>query len=213
MQDLLTPQKALIFRITHRANLPWVLGNGLHCASSQQRDPACVSIGNPDLIGKRTHRLVPAGPGGTLSDYVPFYFTPRSPMLLNIKTGYNGIRQRRNDEIVVFVTSVPKLMQNNIPFVFTDRHAYLATARFFSDPVDLKNIDWPILQNSDFKRDNNDLGKMERYQAEALVHGSVPPSALLGVACYNEAAKAEINGMLSGGPLDGKAFSQPRWYF
>ena len=137
MQDLLTPQKALIFRITHRANLPWVLGNGLHCASSQQRDPAFVSIGNPDLIGKRTHRLVPAGPGGTLSDYVPFYFTPRSPMLLNIKTGYNGIRQRRNDEIVVFVTYVPKLMQNNIPFVFTDRHAYLATARFFSDPVDL----------------------------------------------------------------------------
>ena len=89
----LTAERAFIFRIVHRNNLPWILANGLHCRSSLVIDPHYVDIGNPDLIGKRNARAVPIAPGGTLSNYVPFYFTPRSPMLLNIKTGYNGVRQ------------------------------------------------------------------------------------------------------------------------
>lgn len=87
----LSPEKALIFRITHIANVPWILENGLYCRSAAEQDPRFVEIGNPDLIDKRKHRVVPAPPGGTLSDYVPFYFTPYSPMLYNIKTGWRGI--------------------------------------------------------------------------------------------------------------------------
>jgi hypothetical protein len=34
MLKALTPEKALIFRIVHRDNLPWILGDGLHCQSS-----------------------------------------------------------------------------------------------------------------------------------------------------------------------------------
>jgi len=51
-------------------------------------DPNYRNIGNPDLIDKRSRRVVPIPPGGTLSDYVPFYFTPFSMMMYNIKTGY-----------------------------------------------------------------------------------------------------------------------------
>ena len=87
MSNDLTAQKALIFRITHRDNVRWMLRNGLHCRNSAKRDPRFVSIGNQELIDKRNERQVPVAPGGTLSDYVPFYFTPFSPMLLNIKTG------------------------------------------------------------------------------------------------------------------------------
>ena len=49
----LSPEKALIFRITHIANVPWILANGLHCRSSAAQDPDFVEIGNPDLIDKR----------------------------------------------------------------------------------------------------------------------------------------------------------------
>ena len=78
----LNPDKALIFRITHRDNVPWILEHGLVCANGQPQDPSFVPIGNRDLIGKRTHRQVPLAPGGTLADYVPFYFTPFSPHAL-----------------------------------------------------------------------------------------------------------------------------------
>ncbi len=86
----LTPERALIFRITHVDNIPWILDHGLHSRSSSTRDPDYRVIGNPDLIEKRRHREVPIRPGGTLSDYIPFYFTPHTPMLFNIKTGFQG---------------------------------------------------------------------------------------------------------------------------
>ncbi len=94
----LTPERALIFRITHIDNVAWILANGLHCNSSPVRDPNFVQIGNPDLIAKRPNRRVPIPPGGGLGDYVPFYFTPCSPMLLNIVTGHGGIARRPRRE-------------------------------------------------------------------------------------------------------------------
>ena len=89
MAPPLNSEKALIFRVAHRDNLPFILKNGLYAPGGHVLDPTYRNIGNVDLIGKRTRRVVPCGPGGTLTDYVPFYFTPYSIMLLNIHTGYN----------------------------------------------------------------------------------------------------------------------------
>lgn len=90
----LNPQKALIWRIVHRDNIPWILDNGLHCGNSLVQAENWINIGNPELIGKRAGHPVPVGTGGTLHDYVPFYFTPFSPMLMNIHSGRGGIKQR-----------------------------------------------------------------------------------------------------------------------
>lgn len=133
----LTPEKGLIFRITHRDNIRWILQNGLHCQSSGTADPNFVAIGNPELISVRRYREVDIPPGGTLGDYVPFYFTPCSPMLLNITTGYRGIRQRSKEDIVVLVSSLAALQSNGVQYVYTDRHAYLQAATFFDDPTRL----------------------------------------------------------------------------
>src|SRR4051812_48728458 len=176
----LTPDKALIFRITHIDNVPWILANGLHCRTSPVSDPDYRNIGNAELIDKRSTREVTIPPGGTLSDYIPFYFTSRSPMLLNIKTGRNVPAVVMSD-IVIFVTSLKKLADEGIPFVFTDRHAYLVPARFSNDLRNLDWIDWDILQRSDFSYDANNLGKMERYQAEALVYKHLPMSAVSAI--------------------------------
>jgi ssDNA thymidine ADP-ribosyltransferase DarT-like protein len=213
MPNLLSAEKALIFRITHRDNVPWILANGLHCRSSNRLDPNFVSIGNASLINDRQHIAVPIQPRGTLSNYVPFYFTPHSVMLLNIKTGYRGVQQRRNDEIVILVSSLPKLIEDQIRFVFTDRHARLAAADFFDDTGNLDKIDWKILRNRDFSWDENDLGKKERYQAEALVHRYLPPSSLLGIACYNKQECDHIDTLVREAGLDLRVISQPGWYF
>jgi len=68
MSPNLNPEKALIFRIIHAQNVPWVMDHGLHCRNSEIQDPDFRTIGNPDLIDKRDQRIVPVPPGGTLSD-------------------------------------------------------------------------------------------------------------------------------------------------
>lgn len=181
----LNPDKALIFRITHIANVPWLLDHGLHCRSSPKFDPKFRNIGNPDLISKRQTRVVPIPPGGTPADYVPFYFTPYSIMLFNIKTGYGGVPNLPNDDNVTLVSSLRKVAELGLKFVFTDRHAYVQTASFFNSLDDLQRVDWPLLQARDFRNDPEDPGKKERYQAEALIHRHLPVTALLGIVCHN----------------------------
>jgi hypothetical protein len=209
----LTPERARIFRITHIDNLPWILGNGLHCNSSGVKDPTFIQIGNPDLITKRAGRVVPSPPGGTLHDYVPFYFTPYSPMLFNIRTGWQGIQQRPMREIVILVSSLHELAQQGVPFLITDRHAYLEAARFSSDLADLAWLDWKALQVRDFKRDPNDPAKFERYQAEALVHQHLPAERLSGIVCHGAAEEERIREMMQNAPVACPLAVRPSWFF
>ena len=213
MSKDLNPEKALIFRITHRNNVPWIVDNGLHCRSSDIVDPNFVNIGNSELIEKRQHRFVDIPPGGTLSDYVPFYFTPYSVMLYNIKTGWGGITQRPNEEIVILVSSLHTLNEDERAFVFSDRHAYLQTARFSSDLADLDWIEWPTLQARNFKKDPEDPRKFEYYQAEALVYLHVPVSSLKGIVCYDSAVEQELNEILDERDMQLKIVARPSWYF
>jgi hypothetical protein len=132
MSSSLNSGKALIFRIIHRDNLPWILDKGLYARNSGRFDPNHRNIGNVELIDKRSRRVVAFGPGGTLSDYVPFYFTPFSIMMFNIMTGHGGIPRVPNEEILILVSSLHEVSKLNIPFVFTDRHAYTAMSRYFT---------------------------------------------------------------------------------
>lgn len=209
----LGPEAAHIFRITHINNVPWILDNGLHCQNSNVRDPCFVPIGMEDLIRKRRTRVVPAGPGGVLADYVPFYFTPWSIMLYNIKTGYNDVIRRPNNQIAIIVSSLHRLEALGTPFVFTNGHAYLQETDYFDQLCHLDQIDWQLLRNRDFRKDPEDPGKLGRYQAEALAHRHVPVNALIGVACYNEAARVDLQGEVDRRGLELGIRALPNWYF
>jgi hypothetical protein len=164
------------------------------------------------LIDKRQHWAVPVPPGGHLSDYVPFYFTPYSPMLYNIKTGWNGITKRSMTEIVILVSSLRTFAEAGIAFVFTDRHALLRTAVFFTSLTAVKKLDWKHWQDRDFRRDPNDPDKVARYQAEALAHLHVPITALHGIVCYGQDEEQHLTQLAqnAGAPL--KVFRQPGWF-
>ena len=156
---MISRERAFIFRITHINNIAWILRKGIHCRNSKIRDSSFYEIGNPDLISKRDRRRVPIAPGGTLSDYVPFYFTHYSPMLYNIKTGYHGMRQTPMEEIIIFVSSLHRMRKLGHTFLFTDQHAYPVSARYFHDLNDMDAIDWQSIVARDFSRDPDDLGK------------------------------------------------------
>jgi hypothetical protein len=206
-------EKALLWRITHIQNIPWILANGLHAPNSAEYSPDWVTIGNLDLIDRRGHRSVPIFPGGVLNDYVPFYFTPFSPMLYNIYTGRGGVRHFPNKDIVILVSSMERISALGLPFVFTDRHAYTVTANFYNRLEHLDQIDWLLLQRRNFQRDSDDPEKVERYQAEAMVRGQVPIHALLGVVCYTEHAQEELQTQVDRLGIGLNIHCLPHWYF
>jgi hypothetical protein len=208
----LNPEKALIWRITHKDNISGILQNGLYCANSSIQIPSYIPIGNMELIGKRKSKPILIAPGGTLSDYIPFYFTNFSPMLYNIHTG-RGVRQYHNREIVILVSDLHLVKQQGLQFLFTDRHAYCELANYFSDLESLSKIDWMSLQRRDFIRDPEDPEKFDRYQAEALIYKYLPIDSLKGIVCYTDELKLKIQQEvdLIGLPLT--VVAKPTWYF
>lgn len=208
----LTQEDGLIFRIQHRENVCWILDHGMHASNGAKSDPNYRSIGNDDLIEKRLRRVVSEPPGGTLSDYVPFYFTPFSIMMLNITTGFR-VRQVPKEEIVIFVSSLPHVAAQRIPFIFTNQHAHPVAAQYFTELRHLDQIDWPLLRSRDFKHDPDDPGKKERYQAEALIWKHVPLKALQGVCCYTTTVEKDIKAEIERRSVSLKVGVQKSWYF
>lgn len=207
------PQKALIWRIVHYSNLPWILDNGLYCGNNKIKSPNWFNIGNPELIQKRADHSVPLPPFGMLNDYIPFYFTPFSPMLRNISTGWGGIPKLPNEEIIILVSDLHHIADQGFPFLFTDSHAYYQWANYYSNLSDLNQIDWRILQYRDFKRDPEDPAKFERYQAEALIYQHLPINGLRGIICYTELLKQRIEQEICARNLNLRVDARPEWYF
>jgi hypothetical protein len=111
------------------------------------------------------------------------------------------------------VSSLHTLKAKGVPFLFTDRHASLNAALYSSDLARLDRIDWPLLQSRDFKRDGNDPDKVERYQAEALVHRHLPVDALLGIVCYDDSVASIFGVHLKKRGMALQVAVRPKWYF
>ena len=90
---------------------------------------------------------------------------------------------------------------------------YGATALFSSNLAELNRIDWAILQNRSFSRDPEDPGKVERYQAEALVHKHLPLDSLDGIVCNSELVEADLKSEIAKRGLTLTTAQKPSWYF
>ena len=135
-------------------------------------------------------------------------------MAYNIHTGRN-VAKRANSEIIILVTSLVKLKKDGVSFLFTDRHASASVppAKFSHDLKDLDRIDWKILQARDFSRDNDDLDKTSRYQAETLVHKHMPISSLLSVACCDDDQREQVEKLAKKHGASLKFVTKRGWYF
>ena len=171
-----------IFRMIHYSNLEFILKHGLHTKNSPACDPNYINIGDVQLIEQRQNFHVGINPpGGDLGDYIPFYFGGHSPMLLNIKTGYRGIQQRPQDELIYIVCRISEIVSQCPEWCFTDGHAKNNITEFYNDVKDLIHVDWNIIKSQIWKNDENDMDRMRKKQAEFLVKNHVPVSCIAGI--------------------------------
>lgn len=211
--NYLNAENAYIWRIVRLSDMGWLLEDGLDCKNSIPAHRNYQSMGNNSLIDRRGETYVHIGNQGSLNDYVPFYFTPFSIMMLNIHTGYGDIPQIDNSDIVILVASLHDLRTHDINFVFTDRHAYVEYAKFYTDLQHLQDIDWTLLQNRDFSYSCDDPDKKVRYQAEALIYRNLPIAYLKAIVCYNETAQAEVESHLNRLSISANVYVSPKLYF
>jgi ssDNA thymidine ADP-ribosyltransferase, DarT len=128
MTKVVVPASISLFRLVHVDSLPTLLRRaGLHAPNLTPNDGlAYRTIHNSQVQANRQLKALPCGPGGTIHDYVPFYFGPLSPMLLNLKSGRVEGYYEGQEPLIYLVTTVEDVLNSGASYVFSDGHG-LAT--------------------------------------------------------------------------------------
>ncbi len=189
-----------IFHITHVDNLAAIVAEGgLRCdREAADRGLAKVGIAHQHIKERRAKRRVPIGPGGTLHDYVPFYFAPRSPMLYTIDGGHVAGYSEGQRSIVHLVCSAEAVSDADAPFVFTDGDADMDLSDFFDDLGNLNKIDWKIMQAEYWADTDDDGDRKRRRQAEFLVHRFAPWSLVVKIGVLDAGMAKRMTEVLGG---------------
>lgn len=201
-----------IYRITDYRNLPFILDNGMQCANSPTQDEGFHQIGFPTLIDKRKDHPVPVAPYGTLGDYVPFYFCPKSPMLYVIERGNDPEVVGNVENIIYLVSTVEKVIALDKHFVYTDRNAKLEYAIFNNNVDHIKELPWDIIKSDNWGRLYG-ADRKELKQAEFLVNDFLPVDALIGIGCKTSDIQSKVNAILNERNLKIETKVKSEWYF
>ena len=196
------PTKIWLYRITHIRNLPHILQHGLVTEASPQANPNFVRIGDTSLIDYRKNLPAPESVGGLLSDYIPFYLAPRSPMLLQIATGWEAVEQVPQQDIVYLISSYEAISTRQLPFFFSDGHVRSETSAKYTLAKDFAQLDWYTIYATHWKSDETDLRRKEKKQAEFLVKHHVPIDCIAYIGVYTTFVKTEIVRMLDAENLE-----------
>lgn len=178
--------------MTHIENIPHLLTHGITHAQSANANHGYVPIGDSSLISTRNSFVL--ANGKNLGDYIPFYFGVRTPMLFVMQKGFNWVAATPAQDIVYCVSSVQKILDHQLDFVFTDGHAVDGfTTQYNKDDISEidKLLDWQAI-NAKFWKSETDLDLKRRKEAEFLVLQDVPLGAILGYVVYNEEAKNKL---------------------
>jgi hypothetical protein len=211
------PLPTNVYHMTRIERLPSITRFGLLPDNvCKQRQIAGVEIGYDHIKRRRALRAVPCGVGGTLADYVPFYFAPRSPMLYAITRGLVSADAARTEEIAYLVSSTQALHAAGLTVLASNRHAELD----YADITDLDEaldrdsfIDWPLMTATYWNNTPDDPDRKERRQAECLVHPNVPWQLISGVATKSESARAQVSRVLGAVGQPTPVAVRACWYF
>jgi len=204
-----------IYHITHIENLSSILQDEcLWCDTERlQRGLASVGIAHTHIKARRARREVPVCRGGVLADYVPFYFAPRSPMLYSIYkgnvAGYSGGQSR----VIHLVSSVETVIENRLPYAFTNGHAEMAVTNFYENTEDLDKVDWSVMRGRVWNDTVTDGNRKWRRQAEFLVHNAFPFSLFNELGVISQRVADEAQNIMSRKGYDLAVKVQQNWYY
>jgi hypothetical protein len=187
-----------IYHITHIHNLPGIIkAGGLWCDEEVYSGRvAAIGIAHEHIKERRRRRNVDIAPGGNLSNYVPFYFAPRPPMLYAIHKGYVEGYQGGQDHILHLVTQIELIVQRGLRFVFSDGHAEMAISKFYNDLDRLDVIDWKVMKSNWWNDTLEYPDRKRRRQAEYLVKTFLPWDLITKIGVRLVKTQAQVKAII-----------------
>ncbi len=213
----MTPIPTSILRFTHVDNLATIIQRGgLHAPNLVPDDGLnyrfCHSA---EVQGARAEVPIHLGPGGTIHDYVPFYFGYLSPMMLNLRTGRVEGYTEGQEPLIYLVASAQAIEAAGIRFVFSDGHGLAIFTEWFDDFAKLDAIDWTLVYERYWSDNINDMDRQRKKQAEFLVHQFCPWSIIHEIVVIDSAMQQRVETIQAAFPADQRKVVRidPNWYY
>ncbi len=220
------PNPVLVYHITAIDNLSLILSSGFLRSKNllTNNNVGYADIAYQNIQGTRADKTVEVAPHGTLHDYVPFYFAPRSPMLKTLNSGNVPGCNYRQGDIVHLVTSVDLVVGAELPFVFYDYNATLGYSTPYNDLQQLKKIDWDLFFESPkldgyckywfSKADMPGKEKrMETRMAEFLVNDELDINHIQLIGVVDDNKKVIVEDILASNDITIDVQVKTDWYF
>lgn len=204
-----------ILHFTHESNLLRIFDQGcLLCDRLCRSYGSSVrSIAYDSIKRKRAQTIVEVPPGGTLDDYVPFYFGPRSPMMYTYRNGNVTGRAEDLSELVYLVSEAEKVASQGMPYAFTDGHPIVEPRSFFNNLDNLGEVDLDLMRERWWYDTNEYPDRKRRRQAEFLVWERMPLELISYFATKTESKRAEVEGLLRSKGLQTPCRAYRNWYY
>lgn len=211
------PNPTPIFRFVHVDNLDALMRRGgLHAPNHMPDDGLPYRFcHDPEVQGARSAVTITAGPGGTIHDYVPFYFGYLSPMMLKLKTGQVSGYNDGQEPLIYLVSTAQAVAAAGVEFVFTDGHGLAFFTKQFDRLERLDAVDWEMVYQRYWSDNTNDMDRQRRKQAEFLVHRSCPWSLIQEIAVIDTETRDRVEAIQTAFPASqGKMVKVERsWYY
>jgi hypothetical protein len=203
---------ARIYHFTDLANIAAILAAGeLRCHGTAD---CAVDVADATIKSRRMTKRVPCGPGGTVGDYVPFYFAPRSPMMFRIQRG--GVEDVSSDpsRLVYLVSSTEAVIEARHAYAFTDGNAAAAFTEFHADADRLADVvDWRLMKATMWANTPDDPDRRRRRGAEFLVHRALPFDLVEELGVHDAAAGSAVEARVAEAGWEILVRIRPGWYF
>ncbi|MGL5604843.1 MAG: type II toxin-antitoxin system toxin DNA ADP-ribosyl transferase DarT [Plesiomonas sp.] len=198
-----------ISHITHFDNLDSILSQGCLWSDAKRIELGLINqnIGYSHIKQRRLIRPVSVAAGGTIGQYVPFNFCPRSVMLYVIHRGHDDYRDGQ-DSILHLISDVDTVRLSNQYCFFTDIHADLDYAEQIDDFSRINELDIKRIINERYWHDFK-----EEKQAEFLAFESVQWHTIHCIGVKNQEMSDRVRLALEGQAHQPEIVVKPSWYY
>jgi len=185
------------YHFTCIENLNNIIANGLLSTNlKNSKGIAHENIANNEIQNRRSTMKVNCGPKGVVHDYIPFYFTKRSPMLLGV------VKKKNVDQESIIYLVVPIKYIESESVIFTNASANTNTApSFYDDPSNLNQLNWEAIDSWDWNPKDESI--RQQKMAELLIHNDIQIQNIAHIITWDEDKKREVELLLEKNNIDG----------